>query len=63
MEQIQAVINTIVVVVPVLATIVGGFAVLASMTPNRNDDRIVQFLLDIVNFMGANIGKAANKKE
>ena len=44
------------------ASIVGGFAVLASLTPNKSDDRIVQIILDIVNFLGANIGKAKNDK-
>ena len=40
--------------------IVGGFAVIASMTPNKSDDRIVQMILDVVNFLGANFGKAKN---
>ena len=40
--------------------IVGGFAVIASMTPNKSDDRIVQMMLDMVNFIGANFGKAKN---
>ena len=41
-----------------VASIVGGFAILASLTPNKSDDRIVQMILDVVNFLGANIGKA-----
>ena len=40
--------------------IVGGFAVIASMTPNKSADRIVQMILDMVNFIGANFGKAKN---
>ena len=40
--------------------IVGGFAIIASMTPNKSDDRIVQMILDMVNFVGANFGKAKN---
>ena len=40
--------------------IVGGFAIIASMTPNKSDDRIVQMNLDMVNFIGANFGKAKN---
>ena len=39
---------------------VGGFAVIASLTPNKSDDRIVQTILDMVNFLGANFGKAKN---
>ena len=45
-----------------VASIVGGFAILASFTPNKSDDRIVQMILDVVNFLGANIGKAKNDK-
>ena len=40
--------------------IVGGFDVIASMTPNKSDYRIVQTILDMVNFLGANFGKAKN---
>jgi hypothetical protein len=45
-----------------VAGIVGGFAVIASITPNKSDDRIVQMILDVVNFLGANFGKASNNK-
>ena len=45
-----------------VASIVGGFAILASLTPNKSDDRMVQMILDVVNFLGANIGKAKNDK-
>ena len=41
-------------------SIVGGFAILASMTPNKSDDKMVQKLLDLINFVGANFGKAKN---
>jgi hypothetical protein len=39
---------------------VGAFALVATLTPNTSDDRIVKFLLDLTNFFGANIGKASN---
>lgn len=41
--------------------VVGAFALLASKTPNKTDDRIVQGMLDLVNFVGANFGTAKNK--
>ena len=50
------------VILSSVAGIVGGFAVLASLTPNKSDDRIIQIILDIVNFIGANFGKAKNDK-
>lgn len=41
-------------------SIVGGFAILAAMTPNTSDDKIVDFILKLVNFLGFNVGKARN---
>lgn len=40
--------------------IIGGFATLARFTPNQNDDRIIQVILDFINFAGMNNGKAKN---
>ena len=61
-EVISLVSSNYVGIISAVASIVGGFAVLASLTPNKSDDRIVQIILDIVNFLGANIGKAKNDK-
>ena len=46
-----------------LIQLVGAFALLATMTPNKTDDRIMQVVLDAVNFLGANLGKAKNGEE
>jgi hypothetical protein len=44
-----------------LATsIVGTFAIIAAKTPNTVDNRIAQFIMDAINFLGANLGKAKN---
>ena len=51
-----------VAILSAVGSIVGGFAILASLTPNKSDDRIVQMILDVVNFLGANFGKAKNDK-
>ena len=40
--------------------VVGGFAILAALTPNKSDDAIVQHLLRVVNFLGGNVGRATN---
>jgi hypothetical protein len=48
---------------PVVTSVVGSFALIATMTPNKTDDKIVQFLLDIINFLGGNVGKAKNSEE
>lgn len=41
-------------------TVVGGAAILATKTPNQSDDRVVQHIWDLVNFVGANVGQAKN---
>ena len=56
----QSISNFIVVWLPIVTSFVGSFALIASMTPNKTDDKIVQFILDVVNFLGANFGKARN---
>ena len=38
----------------------GGFSVLATMTPNSADNKVVDMVMRIVNFLGANVGKAKN---
>ncbi len=43
-----------------LLEIVGAFAIVAQFTPNKTDDRIVQFVLDAVNSIGMNNGRARN---
>ena len=47
-------------VLALVTSVVGTFALLATMTPNKSDDRVVQMVLDVVNFVGANWGKAKN---
>ena len=42
--------------------VVGGFAVVATQTPNKTDDRILQIILSLINFLGANVGKASNSE-
>lgn len=46
--------------IPIALQVIGGFAAVATLTPNKVDDKILQFLLDIVNFLGGNLGKAKN---
>jgi len=49
------------VILSAAASIVGGFAVLATFTPNRSDDKYVQYVLDFINVLGGNFGKSKNK--
>jgi hypothetical protein len=41
-------------------SVVGSAAIVATLTPNKSDDKIVQKVLSIINFIGANVGKAKN---
>lgn len=61
MEGIQAIIEKVIAIIPVLVTVIGAAAIIATVTPNKSDDKIVQVILDIINFLGANLGKAKNK--
>lgn len=56
----QVVIDFIQLWIPKALIVIGVFATIATITPNKSDDRIVQFLEDLVNFLGGNIGKAKN---
>ena len=42
-------------------SVIGVFSLIAAITPNEVDNRIVDFLLKIVNILGANVGYAKNK--
>ena len=59
----QAILAVVEAWIPKILVVVGAFATLATLTPNKSDDRVLQIILDIVNFLGANIGKAKNKEE
>ena len=50
----------IVGIIDIALSAVGVFALIATRTPNKVDDRIAQVFADIVNFLGANLGKAKN---
>jgi len=47
----------------IIAAVIGVFSLIATITPNETDNKIAQFLLDLVNLLGANVGNATNKKK
>jgi len=47
-------------IVEIVTQVVGVAALVATLTPNESDDKIVGFILKIVNVLGANVGKASN---
>lgn len=48
--------------VPIALAVVGAFALIATKTPNKVDNKIAQFLIVVINFLGANFGNAKNKE-
>ena len=44
----------------IITQVVGVAALVATLTPNTSDNAVVDFVLKIVNFLGANIGSAKN---
>ena len=45
---------------PVVFQVVGAFSMIAAMTANETDDKIVNYILKVVNFIGFNFGTAKN---
>jgi len=59
MEE-SGIITKILEYLPIVTSVIGTFAVIATLTPNKVDNRIAQILMDLVNFLGGNLGKAKN---
>lgn len=60
MEAFEFIQNNWAGIMTGLTSIVGGFSIIATITPNQADNKIVDYLARIVNFLGANIGKSKN---
>ena len=45
----------------ILTQVVGVAALVATLTPNTSDNKAVDFVLNIINMLGANLGKSKNK--
>jgi hypothetical protein len=44
----------------IITQVVGVFALVATLTPNTSDNAIVDFILKLINFGGANVGSSKN---
>jgi len=47
-------------ILEIVVQLVGVASLVATMTPNEADNKAVDFVLNIVNMLGANVGKASN---
>jgi hypothetical protein len=45
---------------PVVFQVIGAFAMIAAMTANETDDKVVNIILKVVNLAGMNFGTAKN---
>ena len=45
---------------PVVFQVVGAFSMIAAMTANETDDKVVNYILKAINFLGFNFGTAKN---
>lgn len=45
---------------PVVFQIVGAFAMIAAITANETDDKVVNAILRVINLLGMNVGTARN---
>ena len=44
----------------IITQVVGVAALVATLTPNTSDNKAVDFVMNIINMLGANIGKSKN---
>jgi len=57
MEKLQSLFDSY---WPIVTTVITLAAAIAAVTPSKSDDRLVQLVLDVLNKLGLNIGKAKN---
>tara|TARA_R110002096_G_scaffold332064_1_gene526106 strand:+ start:46 stop:234 length:189 start_codon:yes stop_codon:yes gene_type:complete len=48
------------VIIDIVTQVVGIAALVATLTPNESDNVVVGFILDFINVLGANVGRASN---
>lgn len=61
MEVLVKIVEVVQVWLPAITGVISACAVVATLTPTKTDDEILQKILDVINFLGMNIGKAENK--
>ena len=47
-------------ILEIVVLVVGVASLIATMTPNEADNKVVDFILNLINAVGGNIGKARN---
>ena len=47
----------------IITQVVGVAALVATLTPNTSDNKAVDFVLNLINMLGANVGNSKNKED
>ena len=55
--------NILAIIIEWAPRVIAIAAIIAAATPTKVDDRILQLILDIINKLGINVGKATNKDD
>lgn len=50
-------------VIKLILETIGVAAILASLTPNKTDDKVVAMIRKVINTIGFNVGNAKNKDD
>lgn len=48
-------------IIEAIMSFIGFMSIVATMTPNKNDNKIIAVIQQIINILGANFGKSKNK--
>ena len=57
MDVLIKIIDTVHAWLPAITGLISSCAVIATLTPSKTDDKVIQKILDVINFIGLNIGK------
>jgi|TARA_B100001939_G_scaffold239845_1_gene207414 hypothetical protein len=52
--------ENVVALFDIVTRVVGIAAIIATLTPNESDNKIIGFISRVVNVLGANVGRATN---
>jgi hypothetical protein len=47
-------------IIEIIVQLVGVASLVATMTPNESDNKAMDFILNLINMLGANVGKSSN---
>ncbi len=48
-------------ILKVVSSVIGAFSVIATVTPNRIDNAVIDILLRVINVLGMNFGNSKNE--